>query len=299
MYILPHGLRYFGNPRKSATTDHDPRKISKPDQVTSAIDTVDSVPEGCEIWIRPSYEAMGWRRQKTPGWLVIYWADHRYRQILNEMPSDDLPLSGEVDSALLPYFVDIGGAHVFTRLDDEYRYWSYVEMHPAHVVLTRTSTQEAADALHWSYTDRLLSHPQRIQPPFSQGECQGLNGAACILHYLVISDSSSTDPGQQSGLLYTHMVARILLRLGAFFFCIDCTESLVFILYTQHIGARSTSGCTDLYPATSVVYTLQSTSILRTVLEIVVGMLCLGIPFLFVDRARYSSHFVWRIKQLH
>ena len=80
------------------------------------------------------------------------------------------------------YFVDIGGAHVFTELDDEYRYWSYVEMHPAHVVLTCTSTQEAADALHWSYTDRLLSHPQPIQPPFSQEECQEfirlLNGAA-------------------------------------------------------------------------------------------------------------------------
>ena len=42
-------------------------------------------------------------------------------------------------------------------------------MHP-HVVLTCASTQEAADALHWSYTDRLLSHPQPIQPPFSQEE---------------------------------------------------------------------------------------------------------------------------------
>jgi len=33
-----------------------------------------------------------------PGWLVIYWADHRYRRILN-VPSNDLPLSGEDDSA--------------------------------------------------------------------------------------------------------------------------------------------------------------------------------------------------------
>jgi len=58
------------------------------------------------------------------------------------------------------YLVDIGGVHVFTGLDDVYRYWSFVEIHPAHVVLTRPSTQEAADALHWSYTDRLLAHPQ-------------------------------------------------------------------------------------------------------------------------------------------
>jgi len=57
-------------------------------------------------------------------------------------------------------------------------------MHPPHVVLTRPSTQEAADALHWSYTDRLLVHPQPIQPPFSQEECQELirllNGAATV-----------------------------------------------------------------------------------------------------------------------
>jgi len=100
-YILPHELRYFGSPRKSAITDHDPRNFSKLDQVTSAIDTADSVPEGCEIWIRPSYKAKGWRGQKTPGWLVIYWVDHRYRCILSEMPFDDLPLSGEDDSAFL------------------------------------------------------------------------------------------------------------------------------------------------------------------------------------------------------
>ena len=57
------------------------------------------MPEGCEIWVRPSYSATGWRRQKTSGRLVVYWVDHRYRRILNEMPSDDLPLSGEDDGA--------------------------------------------------------------------------------------------------------------------------------------------------------------------------------------------------------
>jgi len=87
--------RYFGNPRKSAATDLDLRNIFKLDQVTGAVDAVDSVPEGWEIWIWP----MGWRRQKTPGRPVIHWVDHRYCRILNEMPFDDLPLSGEDDSA--------------------------------------------------------------------------------------------------------------------------------------------------------------------------------------------------------
>jgi len=39
----------------------------------------------------------------------------------------------------------------------------------------------------------------------------------------------------------------------------------------------------------SHMHTAKHTPILRTVLEIVVGTLCLGIPFLFVDRARYST----------
>jgi len=95
----------------------------------------------------------------------------------------------------------------------------------------------------------------------SQEECQQLirllNGAASILHCLAVSDSSSTDPGQQSGLSYTRMVARILLRVGAFFFLHRLHGSL--ILYMQHVDARSTSGRTNLYPATSVICTPQST----------------------------------------
>lgn len=30
---------------------------------------------------------------------------------------------------------------------------------------------------------------------------------------------------------------------------------------------------------------------LRTIFELVVGILCLGIPFLFMDRPRYHGHF--------
>jgi len=80
-----------------------------------------------------------------------------------------------------------------------------------------------------------------------------------ILHCLAVSDSSSTDLGQQSSLSYMRMVARILLRAGTFHFLHRLHGSL--ISYTQHIGARSTSGRTDLYPATLVICTLQSTPI--------------------------------------
>jgi len=74
---------------------------------------VDSVLEECEIWIRLSYKVVGWRRQKMPGRLVIYWVDHRYHRILDEMPSSDLRLSGEDDSEFSPFFLDVAGAHHF------------------------------------------------------------------------------------------------------------------------------------------------------------------------------------------
>ncbi|KIN94044.1 hypothetical protein M404DRAFT_941651, partial [Pisolithus tinctorius Marx 270] len=128
---------------------------------------------------------------------------------------------------------------------------SYVETHPAHVVLSQGSQQEAVDILHWSYTDRLLAHPQLIQPPFSQEECQ--------------------EP-QQSTLSYTCMVARVLLRAA----------------HWHQVNFRPHKPLPrDIITA----HTSRQTPMLRTAVEILIGILCLGIPFLFVDRARYSGHF--------
>ena len=70
---------------------------------------------------------------------------------------------------------------------------SYVKMHPAHVVLTPAANQEAADAFYRPCIDWLLSHPQPIQPPWSQDECRALvrlrNDVTMFLHYLAISDT--------------------------------------------------------------------------------------------------------------
>ncbi|KAI6043664.1 hypothetical protein EDC04DRAFT_3138304 [Pisolithus marmoratus] len=249
-YVLPHGIRYFGNPEKRATTDLDLRSHARLEEVErvmeSAMENVAErqVPEGCEMWIRRSHKVSGWSRKKgaTMGDLVVFWVDHRYRRVLNDAPTDDGALSGEDD-----------------RLDDEYRYWSYVEMHPAHVVLSQGSRQEAADALHWSYTDRLLAHPQPIQPPFSQEECQEL------LRLF-------NDPSQQSTLSYTRMVARVLLRAA----------------HWRQVNFRPHK---PLPRDIIASHTSRQTPMLRTGIEIVIGILCLGIPFLFVDRARYSGHF--------
>ena len=37
-------------------------------------------------------------------------------------------------------------------LDNEYRYWAFMETHPAHVPLPVNSYSEAWDKLTWSYT---------------------------------------------------------------------------------------------------------------------------------------------------
>ncbi|KAI5984980.1 hypothetical protein F5J12DRAFT_936300 [Pisolithus orientalis] len=160
------------------------------------------------------------------GDLIVFWVDHRCRWILNDAPTDDGGVLGEDN-----------------RLDDKYRYWSYVKTHPTHVVLSQGSQQEAVDILHWSYTDWLLAHPQPIQPPFSQEECQEL------LRLL-------NDPSQQSTLSYTCMVTHVLL-------------------------------CANII----ATHTSRQTPMLCMVVEILIGILCLGIPFLFMDRARYSGHF--------
>jgi hypothetical protein len=56
----------------------------------------------------------------------------------------------------------------------EYRYWTFVEAHPAHVSLPHNARVEATDVLTWSYIDRLLPTHGPIPPPFTQEECQEL-----------------------------------------------------------------------------------------------------------------------------
>ncbi|KAJ7627144.1 hypothetical protein FB45DRAFT_979657 [Roridomyces roridus] len=59
----------------------------------------------------------------------------------------------------------------------EYRYWAFMESHPAHAALPFDAKREAMDVLSWSWTDRLLApQEQPLHPPFSQAECQELLG---------------------------------------------------------------------------------------------------------------------------
>ncbi|KAJ6454152.1 hypothetical protein C8R45DRAFT_846631 [Mycena sanguinolenta] len=90
----------------------------------------------------------------------------------------------------------------------EYRYWAFMESHPAHAALTFAARREATDVLTWAWTDRVLP-PQQLPlpPPFTQNECQELLG---LLRSF--GDLSQTEAGIQS-IVLTRIVARILLRI--------------------------------------------------------------------------------------
>lgn len=176
-YALPHGIRYYVNEDIRAITDLDLRNSTKLDEVSNVVDTADDVPQGCEMWIRTGTNAKkGWRKHKAGSEPVLVWVDHRYRRVLNEVPSDDYVSSGEDDSkSEAPLCLTFDAHADVIGLDDEYRYWVFIELHPAHIprVIVEGARKEAMDALHWSYTDRLLTHPHLSPtlPPFSQDEC--------------------------------------------------------------------------------------------------------------------------------
>lgn len=241
---LPHGARYFVNPRIQATTDVDLRNLSKLEAVMSVVEMAGSAPEGCEMWAREGpVVKKGWRRQKMIVGPVISWIDHRIRRVSSEIPSvDGIIFSGEDD-----------------RLDDEYRYWSFVETHPAHISLPPSARQEALDALHWSYTDPLLAHPQPIPPPFTQDECRKLLGHL-------------NDPNLRSTTTHTRMIARILLR----------------VAHWRQTHFRPYKPLPRDVPI--MQRPKRHVPIGRMIVDIITGIICLGIPFFLVDRSTYGGH---------
>lgn len=46
----------------------------------------------------------------------------------------------------------------YVGLDTEYRYWTYMEAHPAHISLTPAAKSQALEALAWAYTGTFLLH---------------------------------------------------------------------------------------------------------------------------------------------
>jgi len=58
------------------------------------------------------------------------------------------------------------------RIDTEYRYWSFMEAHPAHNSLSGEVKMEAMDILTWDWTERSVSSRRAVLDPFTEEECQ-------------------------------------------------------------------------------------------------------------------------------
>ncbi|KAF8835686.1 hypothetical protein BDN67DRAFT_1038407 [Paxillus ammoniavirescens] len=125
------------------------------------------------------------------------------------------------------------------------------------------------DALHWSYADRLLTHPHPIPPPFTQEECQELikllNGEGDSHESLSLFDDEARIESSNDSSC-TRIVARVLLRVAHW-------RKTHFRPYKPLPGDP------------------RSAPIVLTVVQILIGIPRLGIPFMFVDRARYNGHF--------
>ncbi|THH18607.1 hypothetical protein EW146_g2429 [Bondarzewia mesenterica] len=147
------------------------------------------------------------------------------------------------------------------RLGMEHRYWSFIESHPAHAPLPPSSLSEAMDILTWSYTDRLLPSSHPLPPPFTQDECQELMG---LLRSL---DSSINSPTQS--MVRTRIIAKILLRITAW-------------RQGHPPPARAKDGSKGSGSAERHV------PFRRTLFDFLISILCLGLPYLFLDRSHHQ-----------
>ncbi|KAJ7679425.1 hypothetical protein DFH06DRAFT_1078905 [Mycena polygramma] len=146
----------------------------------------------------------------------------------------------------------------------EYRYWAFMESHPAHAALSFAARREAMDVLTWAWTDRLLP-PQQLPfpPPFTQNECQELLGL------LRSFDTPQTEGGIQSVVL-TRIVSRILLRVAH---------------WRQHHFRPHKPLPTESF-GKHIRHT-RSHGFLRTAADALLTCLLLGVPYLFYTRGSY------------
>jgi len=182
---------------------------------------------------------------------VRNWIEHAKRSVSFEPPEENAQESRHV--------------HEHDKLDNQYRYWSFMEAHPAHVPISLAAHAEATDVLTWSYTDRLLPLSRSIPPPFTQGECQELMS-------LLRSFGATPDASGFQMVVHTRIVARILLRMARW----------------RQSHFRPHRPLPHDAQKTSHTHRRHQTSFVRTLVDFLVGFICLGIPYFFIDR---SHHF--------
>ncbi|KAL6307106.1 hypothetical protein BKA93DRAFT_728227 [Sparassis latifolia] len=243
-YALPDSTVYYANSGMHVTTDIDLRNAKKFKAVADYVaqkssDEYGLAPPGWELWLRDA------GLLKKDFMTVRNWVNHKAR-VVSTVPPHDVSFDNITDD---------------DRLDMEYRYWVFLEGHPAHAPLPAEARAEAMDALSWSYTDFLLPSQKPVPPPFSPQECQEL------MRLLRSSEEGSTG----GSLVHTRIVARVLLRK---------------VQWRQHYFRphRPLPHDTNRQSALPTPHRPFG----RTIVDFFVSCLCLGIPYLFLNRSHHQ-----------
>lgn len=158
-HALPDSTSYYVHSSLRVVTDIDLRNAQKLRAIMEYLKRLPSEvatpPQGWELWIRET------GKTKKDFKLIKNWVNHKARILSFDPPptisGDSLPDQINDDDrecviARIYLILILYAAEILVGLDMEYRYWMYLEAHPAHAPLISDSRAEALDALSWSYT---------------------------------------------------------------------------------------------------------------------------------------------------
>ncbi|KAK0454880.1 hypothetical protein EV421DRAFT_1896783 [Armillaria borealis] len=243
-YSLPDSTVYYVHPTLRVTTDMELRNNKKLDLVASYFDNYKdelTPPGGMELWLRESAQ----KKKRDPP-LVGWWIDHKSRSVPSWLPRRGPSRSGRKDE---------------DALDMEYRYWAFLEAHPAHNRLPAKAHEEALNALTWAWTDRLLPSQQAPSAPFSQNEYQELTS--------LLRGEITTENGMQ----ITRIVSRIHLRM----------------IHWRQLNFRPNKPLPRDAGGDSLRLPVRRRRLGRALVDFCISFLCLGIPIIFYNRSNHRG----------
>lgn len=175
-YHLPDGTVYYVHPTTRVTTEINLRSDRALTGVERFLEdhgkdhpgagsaTEGTVASGGEVWLRDVGTA------KSGMVLERWWVDHRVRTVVlfGDEHEHGQKRSGkgkakkggavhveedrEFYNSCCLFMGHLLIVSVFSELDTEYRYWSFLEAHPAHNSLPAKAKIEAMDVLTWAWT---------------------------------------------------------------------------------------------------------------------------------------------------
>ncbi|KAF8875242.1 hypothetical protein BD779DRAFT_217672 [Infundibulicybe gibba] len=188
-YLLPDESFYYVHPTCQLVADIDLRDAKLFDAMKTYIENHndDPVVPNQELWLRDTGSC---ENRFLP---LRCWVNHQERSVVFDRPLE----SGNNGDPHSPQPED-------DRLDAKYRYWSFMEAHPAHTSLPQNAQQEAMKALTWFSTPQSLASQHSPPAPFTLAESQELK---TLLQSFERATSSEPDPR------HTLIVSKILLKM--------------------------------------------------------------------------------------